>query len=374
MKGEGLEITSTRIPMTKSLAFVTCGLALFTTACLHPKIGPQSLPRDRSLYSVSLADSWKELTLLNIIKVRYLDPPFFVDVGSIVSSYTLSQNASAGGTIDPSGKNSDSLAVLGGSVTLSNSPTITYTPLTGNAYIKGLTTALPPAAVFAAIQDGAPADSILLSSVQSINGLRNQQVSLNGITPADPDFHRVRELMRDIQVSGAIRLYVKEDASKQQTNLLGLRTDNIPPEIQADSTELRRLLRLNPEATEFKLVSAPLPSSDTEVAVQTRSINGILQNMASQVEVPPEDLARHYAFPGFEAGRDLTGIIPMMRIHSSKKKPDDAFVTVRYSDAWFWIDKGDLVSKRAFAQLLLLFTMIDTGPKENQPVVTIPSR
>lgn len=168
--------------MTKKLLCLSCGLALLTTGCLHPKVGPQSLPRDRSLYSVSLADSWKEQTLLNIIKVRYSDPPVFVDIGNIISSYTLAQGASVGGTIIPSG---NSQAVLGGSVTFSNSPTITYTPLTGNAYIKGLITPLPAPMVFAGIQNGLPADSTLLSSISSINGLRNQQVSLNGITPAD---------------------------------------------------------------------------------------------------------------------------------------------------------------------------------------------
>jgi hypothetical protein len=352
------------------LWFATCGFALFATGCLRPRMGPQSVPRDRSLYSLSLSDSWKEQTLLNIVKVRYIDYPVFVDIGSIVASYTLSQNASVGGTIQ-SGTNN---AVLGGSVTFSNSPTITYVPLTGNAYIKGLTIPLPPETVFAAIQNGFPADAILLSSVQSINGLRNQQVDLNGVTPADPDFHRVRELMRNIQVSGAVRLYVKEDGNKQQTNILGLRTQDIPPEIEAASTELRRLLHLNPEATEFPLVSAPLPSNDTEVAVQTRSISGMLQNMAAQVEVPSEDVAQHRAFPGIEQGHTLPGIIPMIVIHSSKKKPDNAFVNVYYRDTWFWIDDGDLISKRALLQLMQLFTMIDSGPRQNQPVVTIPSR
>jgi hypothetical protein len=60
---------------------------------------------------------------LNIVKVRYLDPPVFIDVGSIVASYTLGQNASVGGTITPQG---GSNAVLGGSVGLSSTPTITY--------------------------------------------------------------------------------------------------------------------------------------------------------------------------------------------------------------------------------------------------------
>jgi len=355
----------------KVLVFITCGLSLLETGCLHPKIGPQSLPRDRALYSTSLADSWKEQTLLNIVKVRYVDPPIFVDVGSIVASYTLLEGASAGATIAPSGTNS---GVLGGSVAFSNSPTITYTPLTGNAYIKSLITPLPAAMVFAGIQNGLPADAILLSSVSSINGLRNQQVDLHGIRPADPDFHRVRELLRAIQLSGAIRLSVKQDAKEQETSILGLRTNDIPPEIQADSVELRRLLHLNPQATEFQLVSAPLPSADTEVAVQTRSISGMLQNMAAQVEVPPADVSQHRAFPGNETGHEVPGVVPMISIHSSKTKPNDAFVSVYYRDTWFWIDDGDLRSKASLVQLMQLFTMTDTGAKENLPVVTIPSR
>jgi hypothetical protein len=64
-------------------------------------------------------------------KVRYADPPVFVDIGSIVASYTLSEGAAGGATIAPSGTNS---GLLSGSVTFSNSPTITYTPLTGSAY------------------------------------------------------------------------------------------------------------------------------------------------------------------------------------------------------------------------------------------------
>jgi hypothetical protein len=356
--------------MNRPLALAAVILASCTVGCLHPRIGPQSLPRDRAAYSVSLSDSWKEETLLNIVKVRYVDPPIFVDVGNIVASYTLSQNASVGGTIVPNG---GSNANLGGSVGLSNSPTITYTPLTGNAYIKGLITPLPAEVLFGAIQNGMPADSVLLSSFMSINGLRNQSVTLHGITPADPDFHRVRALMREIQVSGAVRLYIKEDKNKEQTRILALRTKNIPPEIQSDIAELRQLLHLNPDATEFVLTSAPLPSSDTEFAVQTRSIAELLQNMAAQVEVPPEDQSQHRAFPGFETGRDVPGVVPIIRIRSSKQKPNDAFVTVHYRNSWFWINDDDLASKGAFAQLMELFTMTDSGPRQSLPVITIPA-
>jgi hypothetical protein len=358
--------------MRRVLILAACLAELFATGCLHPRIGPRSLPRDRADYSLSLSDSWKEQTLLNIVKFRYVDPPVFVDVGSIVASYGLSQSASVGGTFQTTGSNSGS---VGGSVGITSNPTITYTPLTGSSYIKGLVTPLPPVLVFAAIQNGSPADAILLSSVLSINGLRNQRVGLDGIRPADPEFHQVRKLLREIQESGAVRLYAKVDPKKGQTDVLALHTDNVPAEVRAEGAELRQLLHLSPTATEFKLVSAPLPSNDTELAVQTRSIEELLANMAVQVEVPPDDIEHHRAVPGVESGRELpTGVVPMIRIHSAKKKPEDSFVSIYYRKTWFWIDDGDLVSKRAFAQLMQLFTMADTGTRADQPVLTIPTR
>ena len=371
------------------LALATFAFTFLLTGCLHPRIGPQSVPRDRVDYSSSLSDSWKQETLLNIVKVRYLDPPVFVDVGSVVASYSLAQTASVGVNVVPNGGSNGN---LGGSVGLSSSPTITYTPLTGNDYFKGLITPLSPEVLFGAMQNGLPADSVLFTSFVSINGLRNQRASLGGITPADPGFHRVRQLMREIQVSGAVRLYVKRVAKKnkdkdkdkdddkdkdedtQETRVITFRTKEIPPEILADINELRQLLHLNPTATDLELTNAPLPSSDTEIAVQTRSIIELIKNMAVEVEVPPEDVSQHKAVPGFETGHPVPGVIPIIRIQSSKQKPDDAFVAVHYRNLWFRIDDNDLPSKAVFAQLMELFTMIDTSNKQNLPVVTIPAR
>jgi len=371
------------------LALATFAFTFLLTGCLHPRIGPQSVPRDRVDYSSSLSDSWKQETLLNIVKVRYLDPPVFVDVGSVVASYSLAQTASVGVNVVPNGGSNGN---LGGSVGLSSSPTITYTPLTGNDYFKGLITPLSPEVLFGAMQNGLPADSVLFTSFVSINGLRNQRASLGGITPADPGFHRVRQLMREIQVSGAVRLYVKRVAKKnkdkdkdkdddkdkdedtQETRVITFRTKEIPPEILADINELRQLLHLNPTATDLELTNAPLPSSDTEIAVQTRSIIELIKNMAVQVEVPPEDVSQQKAVPGFETGHPVPGVIPIIRIRSSKQKPDDAFIAVHYRNLWFRIDDNDLSSKAVFAQLMELFTMIDTSNKQNLPVVTIPAR
>jgi hypothetical protein len=63
-----------------------------------------------------------------------------------------------------------------------------------------------------------------------------------------------------------------------------------------------------------------------------------------------------------------------VRIHSSSGKPGDAFVTVQYRNTWFWIDDRDLKSKRAFAFMLMLFTLSDTGEKDPMPLITIPAQ
>ena len=361
--------THTLLHSMNCLSLGSCGFVLILSGCTRA-IGPRTMVRDRAQYSESLSDSWKDQTLLNIVKLRYMDPPTFVDIGSIVASYSLQQNASVGGTIQsPNGS-----AVLGASGTYSNSPTITYTPLTGSKFIRSMMTPLPPNSVFFSIESGTPADAILFATLSSINGLRNQEPTFDGITPADPDFHKMRYLVRKIQLSGAVRLYVKEDEKKQTTNVLTFRTQDVPPDTLADIKELRHLLHLNPDATEFKLVFAPISSSDTEIAVMTRSVLSLMKTMAAEVEVPDDDLAQHRAYPGHERGSTQKDVINLIRIQSSKTKPANSFVTVSYRGNYFWIDDSDLRSKHMFSLMMMFFTLADPGERENLPLITIPAR
>ena len=63
----------------------------------------------------------------------------------------------------------------------------------------------------------------------------------------------------------------------------------------------------------------------------------------------------------------------LIRINHSKEEPENAFVAVKYLDYWFYIDRGDIISKRTFTFLMILFSVTETGGKEGLPLVTIPS-
>ena len=53
---------------------------------------------------------------------------------------------------------------------------------------------------------------------------------------------------------------------------------------------------------------------------------------------------------------------------------DRAAVVVRYRDDWFWIDDGDVRSKRALTAITFFFTLWESGGTENLPLVTIPAQ
>ena len=57
-------------------------------------IGPSTIERDRFEYSSAIGESWKEMMLLNIVKLRYADMPLFAEVASVVSGYTLENTLS----------------------------------------------------------------------------------------------------------------------------------------------------------------------------------------------------------------------------------------------------------------------------------------
>jgi len=339
---------------------------LLLSGCTH--LGPQTVARDRFDYNTAIANSWKEQTLLNIVKIRYLDMPLFVDVASIVSGYTLQGTVNITGTKYEDNRLPDFLS-MGSSATFTDRPTITYKPITGQEFNKSFMTPIPPQAILFLVQTGWPADLIYKVTVDSVNGMRGRISGGLNARQGDQKFFRIVELMREIQKSGVVGMRIIKGKDNRDTTVMFFHKENIPPEIDKAREELGFLLGLQPGLQEAKVSYGLIPKDDTEIAMLTRSMFQIMIELASQFNVPEEHLAEGRTVPSLTGDSDDY----LIRIKHSKEYPGDAFTAIRYRDYWFYIDDRDIKSKRTFAFLMILFSIMETGGTEGLPIVTIPA-
>jgi hypothetical protein len=61
----------------------------------------------------------------------------------------------------------------------------------------------------------------------------------------------------------------------------------------------------------------------------------------------------------------------LMTIHSNADRQTDVFAQVKYRGYWYWVNDRDLLSKRVFTFLTVLFTLSETGEKIQKPILTI---
>jgi hypothetical protein len=246
-------------------------------------------------------------------------------------------------------------------------------PLTGEKFLSGLLTPIDPKRIFFMLQSGYPADFILGLTVESLNGVRNRSTAGGLVREADPEFLRALKLLREIQIAGAVGMRVEEDKAKNATALLFFRRDDVSSDIVEKSAEIRRLLKLSPDAQKFALTYSPVRGADNELTVNSRSMMQIMGAFASYIDVPEAHLKDHSATPSFEhlAAEDRNSVV---QIHSGTEKPASSYVAVRYRDHWFWIDDGDWQTKRALTAVMFFFTLADTGSNDNLPLITIPAQ
>jgi hypothetical protein len=354
------------------------GILLVALLCLAgcAGIGPSTVTRDRFDYTGAIAESWKSQMLLNLVKIRYSDAPVFLDVGQIISAYSLQSTFTAAGNVYSTsgtvpGVPNSSLG-LGAQGQYTDRPTITYAPLMGERFARSLMTPIPPPALLSLIQAGYPIDLSMRLVVHTVNGLQNRFGGLARRRPADPEFYELLTRLRRIQDSGAIGLRVRR-VNREEAVLLTFR-QKLEPAIATEALMVRQLLGLDPQGGEFRVVYGSVAANDKELAMLTRSVLDILIDLASFIAVPETHVVERRVAPTAEPEAGPGGPIPpLLRIQSSAAKPGDAFVAVPYRDHWYWIDDRDLASKGLFSFLMFVFTLVETGEKGAPPIVTIPA-
>jgi hypothetical protein len=345
-------------------------VALVLAGCSN--FGPQTVPRDRFNYNVAISDSWKEQTLLNIVKIRYADMPLFVEVASVVSGYTLEGAVNLGGTVSSDNAVQGDFLSLGTSGKYTDRPTITYAPITGQKFNQNFMTPIPPQSILFLMQSGWPVDLIFPLTVDAINGRRSQVSAGANQRAGDAGFYSVIKLLRKIQKSGAVGMRIVKQDDANDATMMFFYQENITAAVGADLRELSDLLGIRPGAGEVKVTYGLIPADDREIAMLTRSMLQIMVEMATQIEVPERHVQERRTVPSLQdPDPDTQKIGKLISIQSSTVQPEDAFTAVRYKDHWFWIDDRDFKSKRTFAFLMILFSLTESGGKEGLPLVTI---
>lgn len=353
--------------MFRSRLLLSCLIVpVFAALVGCASLGPPSIARDRFDYTTAVADSWKRQMLLNIVKIRYGDAPIFLDVASIINQYSLETELR--GTLGWSAPPYVDRQEVGATGRYYDRPTITYTPLTGEKFARNLMTPIAPATVMSLVEGGYPIDLVFRILVHSVNGIQNQFGGAARARRADPEFYLLIEKLRHNQNSGTVSLRVKKNEGQNALIMVfRKRTDD---EVLATGREIRNILGLKEDGSEFRVVYGSAPAGDDEIALLTRSISEILTDISSTIEVPAEHVAEKRTTPTMAPeGEGVKGTL--IKVRYSEKVPEDAFAAVPYRNGWFWIDDRDYQSKKLFSFLMFVMTLTETGGKEGAPVVTI---
>jgi hypothetical protein len=341
------------------------GLGLLISSCTS--VGPNTISRDQFDYGAAIRNSSKEQLLSNMVGLRYIDAPVFVDVASVINQYSLEGTVELGAGTNTSIIGGDT-ANIGGTATYADRPTITYTPISGRKFAASLLTPVAPENIFALVQAGWPADIILRLTVRSINGIDNEWASPANRMAADPRFTELLRVWGRLRTSRAVGLR-REPGETGARIFVYHSAQGLTDDEKRDLDFLQETLGLDPNIKEYQLSYGLVPDAPNEIKVMTSSILQIMNELAWRIDVPPEHVVDGRTGPTFGDYDADAG--PLIRVHTSEDEIAESYVVVRNRGHWFYIDDRDVVSKRTFAMLQIILSLTDTGEGARGPVVTI---
>ena len=331
--------------------------------------GPGKVKGGRRLYNVAVQETNKEQMLLNIVRLRYLDAPFFLQVASVSTNFTFESSAVAGGGASPS------FAIFGLAGRVASSPTVTYTPLQGEQFAERLLAPVDLSTILLLTNTGWSIQRVFRLCVQSIEDLPNAPTA-SGPTPADSPvyerFLRVTELLRSLQKQGELTIGY-EGEPEEGTYVLEIASEALD---WPETREFTELLGLEPNRGRYRIVPGAGHSEPNTIGIAPRSLTGSFFYVSQGVEVPQEDLAAGRVTVTRKPNGEEFDWSPFSRglleIRSSEDRPDDAAVSVPYRDAWFYIADTDIASKATFSLLMQLFALSAGETPSTAPILTLP--
>ena len=336
------------------------------------KLGPTTLKSERSNYNLAVQRTNDEQLLLNLARLKYRDTPFFMEVSSVASQFTLSTSANASTTLESGLKG---LFGLGGSVGMIERPTVTYSPLQGDQFIQRVLSPLPLKTITLLYHSGWSIERIFQLCFQRMNNIKNAP-GASGPTPKKaPQFKKflaaVKHL-RELQSQDVLNLsYNDENESPQIILHIADEGKNLEA-----AQKFARALNIAPGRKKYVITFSPKQNESEQIQVVTRSLLGVLFYLSQGVEAPEQDVKEGKVTRTLKKSgevfdwKEVTG--DLLRVRSKSNRPDNATLRVFYRGTWFFIQDSDLKSKSTFSLLSQIFSLQAGKIKDTTPLLTLP--
>ena len=106
--------------------------ALFLSGCHVSSRASMYGSGGRTSYNIAAQNTTNQELLLNLVRLRYSDTPYFLELNGITTQFNFSSKLNS--SIKLPGFNNDNPASVGGELGWSNQPTIQYSPLEGKDF------------------------------------------------------------------------------------------------------------------------------------------------------------------------------------------------------------------------------------------------
>jgi hypothetical protein len=344
------------LPISLSLSL---SLLLSLSGCAH--MGPDHLRGNRLDYNMAIQQTNDQELLLNLVRLKYRDRIYFMNVERVVSVLEFNRSIGVGATLPPGVDPTFAIGPI--SATFNEKPSIFYTPLEGDKFVRQMLTPVSLDTLLLLTRSGWSIERVMVLALQTMNGLKNAP-SASGPTPdQEPEFRDFRDAvraLRALQSKGLIEFGRAAGADGEYELRIAPQAAD-----DSDAIHFRTLLNLDPALNRYRVrvgIGAP---DNQSIAVTTRAMTGVLYYLSQGVQAPRGDaetgrVTRTRTASGdvFDWNSMLEGVLS---VESAPARPENAAIAVPYRGSWFYILDDDLQSKTSFSLLAQLMTL-QAGP------------
>ena len=348
----------------RSLA-VLLAVAAALPACAW--FGPEVIRSGRPAYNDAILATNDEQLLKNIVRTRYGDGLGFLTVSSVTANVTLSAGGAVNLGFGSSAAYQSNLVPFAGTVSSEQNPTIAFSPVSGDRVLRQMAGETPLDLAILSMRAAHSQKQAFTWLVRRVNDIRNHDFLEPPGTAVDPRFDEVTALIGVLHDRGCLYWARLQGTAPG----FGFVLHNYRETAAAEAARLMDVLQIPRPAREGDDVIVPVvlaagaPDAGS-VALETRSLRGMMRLAAAAIELPP-DTPGAMRFP--VRGPGASGI----RIRTASERPAGARVAVEHRDRWYYIDDADETTKQWFEMITLLFNAQVPEPvSASAPVFTIP--